>query len=188
MILPYNDESAVVISDIFRNGGTVVLPTDTIYGISGSVPVSRQKIMDIKGRSETKPFIQLIACPDDIQQFTDCAVPPKLLAFWPGPLSIIVPIHGGGTVAFRCPGDSWLRNIITLTGTPIYSTSVNAAGEPSLVHIHDIIEKFADRVDAIIDGGDCATSIPSTIVSLAGDKPVIIRAGAVTNLERTGLF
>ena len=72
------------------------------------------------------------------------------------------------------------RKIIKLVGYPIYSTSVNHAGEPSMTKIADIIKNFSDSVDLIVDKGDSANCVPSTIVDVTGEKPRLIRKGAVT--------
>ena len=117
-----------------KRGGIVIIPTDTVYGFSGIVDLKAAgttapfetdaKIRAIKGRSETKPLIQLIARPEDLSLYTDDFIPPELLSKWPGALTIIVHIKENSplaataipvtrTVAFRCPGDAWLREIIS---------------------------------------------------------------------------
>lgn len=174
------DESACAVSETLAKGKLVIIPTDTIYGISGIVPTSEKAIFACKGRDEGKPFIRLLADPSHLALFTKTKVPSALLSLWPSSITFIVRGVLGETVAYRCPGDEWLRKIIKLVGYPIYSTSVNHAGEPSMTKIADIIKNFSDSVDLIVDKGDSANCVPSTIVDVSGEKPRLIRKGAVT--------
>ncbi|MCR4714707.1 MAG: L-threonylcarbamoyladenylate synthase [Treponemataceae bacterium] len=163
------------------------------------------EIRRIKGREAYKPFIQLISSPEDINLITDDPLPDELFSLWPGALTIIVNdkrdntavdaadgsdesvVASAGdfaakpkkTVAVRCPGDAWLREVIRETGAPIYSTSVNRSGKPVLTDIADIIEEFGKEVELIIDDGDKRNAVPSTIVSLVDGKCKVIRQGSV---------
>lgn len=182
MILNKCDESSIKIcAEFLKNEKILILPTDTVYGFSGIVGKTDEKIRKIKGRAENKPFIQLIGKPEDIFLVTYDFIPRKLLSVWPGPLTIIVhkkenPME---TVAVRCPGDEWLRRVIISSGSPIYSTSVNRSGFPVLSKIEEIKKEFEKDVDLIIDAGDSESSIPSTIVRLEGENIVVVRSGAV---------
>lgn len=182
MILSKCDESSIkVCAEFLKDEKILVLPTDTVYGFSGIVGKTDKKIRKIKGRAENKPFIQLIGKPEDISFVTDDEIPQKLLSFWPGPLTIIVhkKENPAETVAVRCPGDEWLRHVIILCGSPIYSTSVNRSGFPVLSKIQEIKEEFEKDVDLIIDSGDSESSVPSTIVRVDGKKITVVRKGAV---------
>lgn len=179
-------DSALIVSEALKKGLVAILPTDTVYGFSGIVDLpgepefqTEKKIREIKGRSETKPFIQLIASPDDIQRFSDEKIPESLKKLWPGPLTVIVRVKKGGTVAFRCPGDKWLRNVIGFCNGPVYSTSVNRSGCPVLTSIDEICREFADEVDMIVDDGDSQSSVPSTIVKIENGEITVVRQGAV---------
>jgi len=147
------------------------------------------EIRRIKGREAYKPFIQLIAAPEDIKLITDDSIPDELFSLWPGALTIIVNDKRAGasecaekpktTVAVRCPGDAWLRKVIRETGAPIYSTSVNRSGKPVLSDIADIVAEFGKEVELIIDDGDKRNALPSTIVSVANGKCTVLRQGSV---------
>ena len=189
--------SAPRTAEVLKAGGVVIIPTDTVYGFSGIVqtpvvPALRQaqepqvegsntddRIRTIKGRSETKPMIQLIATPQDLAKYTSDNVPASLLQKWPGALTIIVNDKRGGTTAFRCPGDEWLRKVIAECGSPIYSTSVNRSGQPVLDEQSAIIKEFAPEVDLIITDGDKKGAKPSTIVSITDGEIKILRQGDV---------
>jgi len=158
----------------------IILPTDTVYGFSGIIVKTEDKIRTIKGRGEDKPFIVLIGNPSDIYSITGISIPESLFSLWPGPLTIIVPEKNTQkTVAVRCPGDQWLRSIINKCGVPIYSTSVNRSGLPVLGNIDDIIDEFEDDVDLIVDDGNSTSLTASTIISLDQKGFSIIRQGSL---------
>ena len=183
---------------VLREGGIVIIPTDTVYGFSGIVDLKTSatryetdaKIRAIKGRAETKPLIQLIARPEDLRLYTDDTIPDDLLSKWPGALTIIVHIKEGSplsataipesrTVAFRCPGDAWLREIIARCNAPVFSTSVNRSGQPVLDTTQAITSEFADEVDLIIEDGDKKGALPSTLVAVENGEIKVLRQGAV---------
>lgn len=177
-------DSAVIAARFLREGKLTVLPTDTIYGFSGIVPAASERIIAAKGRDEGKPFIQLIARPEDLALHCADALNPELLALWPGAVTVIVRNRAGGTTAFRCPGDQWLRTVISLTGAPIYSTSVNRAGEPAIKAIGAIEAEFGGVADLIVDDGDHPEGMASTLVDATGSVYRIVRQGAVAIPER----
>ena len=197
MIINKNDPNSVEKTvQILKNGGICILPTDTVYGFSGIVGTKKfqpqnptdVKIREIKGRSETKPLIQLIAKPEDIKLYTSDSIPQKLLDKWPGALTIIVhtkedaPLSDQAklpTIAFRCPGDQWIRQVIQETGAPIYSTSVNRSGQPVLDEEGAIAEEFEKEVELIVNDGDKKGALPSTLVSLQEGQIKILRQGSV---------
>lgn len=194
MTIEKNDpRSSREAAECLSKGGIAILPTDTVYGFSGIADIKGQAklstdrlIRMIKGRGEDKPFIQLIASPDEIWNYTDDKIPAGLLSLWPGPLTMIVHIkegspiaEAGQTVAFRCPGDTWLREVIALTGRPIYSSSVNRSGSPVLSSIADIEKEFAGEASLIVRDGDKTGSLPSTIVTVTDGGIKVIRQGAL---------
>lgn len=187
IILRSDSNSVEFVSKVLLEGAVVVLPTDTVYGFSGIVPDSEDLIRKIKGRDETKPFIQLIAEPEDIYRYTDEVLPNQLLALWPEALTVIVPLRNNlitgesevTTVAFRCPGDGWLRQIIKAVGKPIYSTSVNRSGQPVLSSVSEIDTEFGGEVKLIVDGGSTENALPSTLVKFEKGKCTILRQGDV---------
>jgi L-threonylcarbamoyladenylate synthase len=166
--------------DMLQKNNIVIIPTDTVYGFSGLVPTTDSKIRYIKGREETKPFIQLISAPDDILSLTDSIIPQKLLDLWPGALTLIVKnLHDKGTTAYRCPGDAWLRAIISQCKCPLYSTSVNRSGMPILDTIDSIVAEFSQEVSLIIDDGNKKNALPSTIIDVTNATIKILRQGSV---------
>ena len=199
MIINKNDASSIAqTAEVLKKGGVVITPTDTVYGFSGIVDLKNAnthfetdaKIRTIKGRAETKPLIQLIAKPEDIRLYTNDDIPSSLLGKWPGALTIIVHIKDDAplattaipesrTVAFRCPGDEWLRKIIEECGAPIFSTSVNRSGQPVLDTTKGITTEFENEVDLIIDDGDKKGALPSTLVTIENGNVKVLRQGSV---------
>ena len=192
-----NDQASInITADTLKNGGIVIIPTDTVYGFSGIVDLENAasnfetdaKIRAIKGRAETKPLTQLIARPEDLRLYTDDEIPDSLLSKWPGALTIIVHTKKDSplaehaaipTIAFRCPGDEWLRKIIAECGAPIFSTSVNRSGQPVLDAPAAIISEFENEVDLIIDDGDKKGALPSTLVTIENGEVKVLRQGTV---------
>lgn len=184
MILAKADPRAQAFaSEALRGGQICVLPTDTIYGFSGIVPESEEKIRRIKNREAHKPLIRLISRPRDVLEYTTIHIPSSLLAFWPGPLTLVIPLRtvqgGFKTAAFRCPGDEWLRSLIASCGSPLYSTSVNYAGDPPLDTAEKIDALFGSDVACVIDGGMREGSLPSTIIEVSKCGCRLLRQGSL---------
>ena len=199
MILNKTDSISIETTiNTLKRGGIVIIPTDTVYGFSGIVDLKTaaaryetdSKIRAIKGRAETKPLIQLIAKPEDLRLYTNDEIPDTLLSKWPGALTIIVhvkedtplaatAIPESRAVAFRCPGDAWLREIIARSEAPIFSTSVNRSGQPVLDTTAAITSEFENKVDLIIDDGDKKGALPSTLVAIENGEVKILRQGSV---------
>ena len=164
-------------ADIIRDGGLVITPCDTIYGIIGIAPDAEQAIREAKGRGEEKPFITLLSSPQKAAEYSVNVIPPEILGLWPGPLTLILRGMRDGTAGFRVPEDDFLIAILSLTG-PLYSTSVNYSGEAPLWRINDIIDMFESRVDLIIDDGDLPGKAPSTVLDITSKPFRILRQGA----------
>jgi len=173
-----NPELFSIIYKILKNHGVVIMPCDTIYGIVGVVPHTEKRIRKIKGRALPKPFLQLIPSRKWLSNFTTMKVPKCVSTYWPGPLTLIFPgIKANAKVALRIPKDPFLSKILFFLKKPLYSTSVNRAGQSHLWQIEEIIEQFADKVDAIVNTGNLERVLPSTIVDLTCKPFVLIREG-----------
>lgn len=195
---PFSAEKA---AEILSLGKIAILPTDTVYGFSGIVDLKGKEkkscdsiIRKIKGRDEGKPFVELLSAPEEIYRYTDDTLPPELLKLWPGPLTLIVNLKKDSpldtelkTVAFRCPGDEWIRHVIALSGSPIYSSSVNRSGLPVIGKISEIKREFEKEVSIIVDDDDREGALPSTIISVADGKLHLIRQGTLTVPGSVGL-
>jgi len=108
--------------------------------------------------------------------------------FWPGGLTLVLPraekipsvvTAGGDTVAIRCPDHPIPLALANAIGAPLAATSANLSGQPSPTTARQVVEQLAGRVPLIIDGGQCAGGVPSTVVDLSISPPRLLRAGAV---------
>jgi L-threonylcarbamoyladenylate synthase len=173
------EEAYRVVLDMLGAHRIVVLHCDTIYGLIGISPETEPKIRSIKGRTEGKPFINLIPDVSWLPRLTDMELPQPFEKYWPGPLTLIFPARGGDTVGLRVPEDELLRRLMYDLDRPLFSTSVNRSGHPPLTEIRAIIAEFSDDVDLIVDSGDAAEGRPSTIIDLTRTPFKLVRRGAV---------
>ncbi|MGI5174007.1 L-threonylcarbamoyladenylate synthase [Treponema sp. OMZ 840] len=185
MILQKSDPHCMAaVAEALCGGKVVIIPTDTVYGFSGLVPASLAAIKRIKGRDEHKPFIQLIADPQDIALYSATFIPEAVRSRMPGALTVIVytgisAYSETETTAFRCPDDDWLRSLIRLCKAPLYSTSVNRSGCPLVSDIEIMEAEFGREVFCVVDGGPQKQALASTIVDLSGGELKILRQGTV---------
>ena len=155
-------------AEIIKNGGLVVFPTETVYGLGADAtnPNATSKIYTAKGRPSDNPLIIHIAEPTDVERYAFANPTYYMLAehFMPGPLTVILPsresvprtTRGGlDTVAVRCPENEIARELIRLSGVAIAAPSANLSGSPSPTTFEYAYFDMNGRVDAIIDGGDC---------------------------------
>lgn len=168
-----------------------VCATDTLYGMCTSAfnAKSVERIYEIKGRDENKPFIILISDISELKQF-GVTVSKKQSAFleaiWPGKVSVILPctlkkfeyLHRGTeSLAFRMPKKVTIQDILEMTG-PLVAPSVNKQGGKPAETITEAREIFGDDVDLYISDGKLKGE-PSTIITFQGDTLVCLRVGAV---------
>ncbi len=180
MVIPAGDPGSFdALARLLSRGGVLIMPCDTIYGLVGVAPDTAERIRAIKGRGEDKPFLQLLASSDWVGRLSPAEVPPSLVRHWPGPLTVILPARARGTVAVRVPGSEFLRELIGAVGKPLYSTSVNRAGQPALWRAAEILAEFEGEVDLVVDGGDLPGAAPSTIVDASSSPWRVVRQGAL---------
>src|SRR5574344_402712 len=182
------------VSTCIRNGGLVIFPTETVYGIGANalLPESVDNIFLAKGRANDNPLIVHIS---SFEELNNLVYPPneiekKLMdAFMPGPITIIlkrkkiIPKNvcaNLDTVGIRMPNNKIAHDLIKMAGVPIAAPSANMSSKLSGTKIVDIKNEFKNKVDYIIDGGDTTIGVESTVVKVINDIPVILRPGAVT--------
>lgn len=169
------------IIQIINTGGTVVLPTDTIYGIHASIflPKAIKRVYKLKGRGEKNPFIILINKIEDIESLginISDNIKIFLKKIWPGKVSVVF----NESLAFRLPKNKLLLELISRTG-PLISTSVNPSGKNPSRNITDAYRYFGDKIDLYIDAGE-RNSAPSTLIEIKNGKIEILRQGSIKNL------
>ena len=175
----------------------VAFPTETVYGLGANALDSEavKKIFIAKGRPQDNPLIVHVdALEMMLPLVLDFDERAKSLAerFWPGPLTIImkrsdrVPSAvsaGLDTVAIRMPSDEIARQLITEANLPIAAPSANLSGSPSPTSAKHVIDDLSGRVDMILNSHSCMVGVESTVISLAGEKPRLLRPGFVTVTE-----
>ncbi len=180
-------------AQILQNGGLVVFPTETVYGLGGNGldAEAAQKIYAAKGRPSDNPLILHLAKPEDAEQYavTNALYYRLARAFMPGPLTVILPkkdnvphatTGGLDTVALRCPAHPVAHRLTELAGLPIAAPSANLSGKPSPTCAAHVAQDMNGRVDMILDGGECEIGLESTIVKIDGEALTLLRPGGIT--------
>ena len=179
---------------LLKEGEVVAIPTETVYGLAGNAfePKALAKIFAAKERPTFDPLIVHIA---DIAQLTDIAkdIPDSAYrlaeAYWPGPMTIILPkkdcipdlcTSALPSVAVRFPSHPIAQAIIKESGLPLAAPSANLFKHVSPTTAEHVAAQLADRIAGIVDGGPCSVGVESSIISLAGEKPTVLRPGAIT--------
>ena len=190
------DEAAAII----RSGGTVAFPTETVYGLGadGLNPDAVLKIFEAKERPPGNPLSLLVHSREDLEKVAR-NIPEKAFrlmdAFWPGPLTIvlekndIVPEITSGnlqSIGVRMPDHRIPLELVKRAGTPLAAPSANLSGKPSPSLAAHVVADLTGRIDAIIDGGEAAIGLESTVIDMTVEPPVVLRPGAVgiEELER----
>lgn len=188
-----DDERIKEAAEVIRRGGTVVFPTETVYGLGANAldEEACSRIFEAKGRPQDNPLIVHVA-DFDISQYVKY-IPEnakKLMeAFWPGPLTIIMPksdiipdrvTAGLSNVAIRMPLNKIARKLINFSGVPIAAPSANISGKPSPTAIEHCIDDLSGRVDMIIGGERTDVGLESTVVDTTDDVVTILRPGGIT--------
>ena len=182
--------------EVLMAGGLVAFPTETVYGLGGNAldAHASEKIYAAKGRPSDNPLIVHIADMEALEKITaDIPDTARKLAdaFWPGPLTMILPkseavpvetTGGLSTVAVRMPVHPVALALIRAGGGYVAGPSANTSGRPSPTRASHVREDLYGKVDVIIDGGDVGIGIESTIIDLTEDIPVVLRPGYI-NLE-----
>ena len=180
-------------AEIIKTGGTVVFPTETVYGLGANAlnEDAVRKIFLAKGRPQDNPLIIHVASKDIDKYAKDIPeVAHRIIdKFWPGPLTIILnkkDIIPGITsanldsIGIRMPSDIIAKELIELSGVPIAAPSANISGRPSPTDVERCVEDLDGRVDYILGGEKSDVGVESTIVDCTVNPPVILRPGGIT--------
>lgn len=181
--------------DVLKNGGLVVFPTDTVYGLAAWPYQAEfvQRLYVVKGRNSARAIAVLIPHPEDLNRV---AVSPSMAAlklarrFWPGPLTLIMSKHPSlpdvlspqPTIGIRVPNHKVALTILRLTG-PLAVTSANLSGKNNTNTAQEAFEQLEGRVHLIIDGGKSPGGVPSTVVDCTTPEPQILRFGPISEAE-----
>jgi len=191
--MPVSQAEIARAAALLHAGGVVSFPTETVYGLGadGTNEAALARIFAIKGRPADHPLIVHLAGADQIAAWA-CDIPAAVWAlaerFWPGPLTLILRCRSGvpdlvtggqATVALRVPAHPVAQALLTAFGGGVAAPSANRFGRVSPTRAEHVWQELGDGPDLILDGGDCPVGLESTILSLAGKEPVLLRPGHI---------
>ena len=193
LCLPADSASIAQAAQLLRAGEIVGFPTETVYGLGANAlsdPAVR-KIFAAKERPADNPLIVHIAALADMEPLCHINDMARRLAaaFWPGPLTMILPkkdivpavvTAGLDSVAIRMPSHPVARALIEACGLPIAAPSGNRSGRPSTTLAAHKLEDMDGRIPLILDGGECQVGVESTVLDVTGEAPCVLRPGAIT--------
>lgn len=180
--------------EILMTGGLVAIPTETVYGLAGNALSERAvtEIFDVKNRPSFDPLIVHVAdilhAEKIVEEIPDQA---RILAeaYWPGPLTILLNkkpaisdlvTSGLNTVAIRVPAQDLTRSLLASLEFPLAAPSANPFGYVSPTKAEHVNAQLGDKIDYILDGGDCKVGIESTIISFESNQPKVLRLGGLS--------
>jgi len=194
-ILPASDPNAIArAAEILRGGGLVAMPTETVYGLAGDAGNGQTvaRLYAAKGRPSFNPLIAHVTGVAMAQRLVE--IPPlarKLMdAFWPGPLTLVLPKRedapisdlanaGLDTVAIRCPAHAAARALIEAVDRPLVAPSANPSGAVSPTRAAHVAEGLGEKIDLILDGGECPVGLESAVVAVTGETATLLRPGGL---------
>ncbi|MFC1701054.1 L-threonylcarbamoyladenylate synthase [Patescibacteria group bacterium] len=207
IIVNYKNPEGELISeivDILNRGGSIIYPTDTVYGLGTNAlrEYCIQRLFKIKKRPCCKPVPIIVR---DIEMakkfaFVDKKIEKALMQVWPGPVTVVLTkrkdipeILTGGrmTIGLRIPDCEFIKLLMDKLDYPITATSANFSGEPPIRHSIEIIKNFDktyQHPDLFVDSGDLLDVSPSTVLDLTGAKPKILRVGPVNKKDLLGML
>lgn len=181
-------------AEILKRGGLVGIPTETVYGLAANGLDSQAcaKIFQAKGRPADNPLILHVDSLEMLKKLTaDFSITAQALAeaFWPGPFTMILPkaacvpdvvTCGLPTVALRFPSHPVARALISACGFPLAAPSANRSGTPSPTTAAHVLHDFDGVIDGVVECGQSAVGVESTVITLCASRPLLLRPGFVT--------
>ncbi len=192
-VLQPTEESIQKAALALQSGELVAFPTETVYGL-GANALNAQAVRGIfaaKGRPADNPLIVHVARPEDVEPLCHPNETARRLMerFCPGPLTIIMPrkpcvpdvvTAGLDTVAIRIPSHPVAQRLLRACRVPVAAPSANTSGKPSPTTARHVFHDLNGRLPIILDGGECQVGLESTVISVVGDVPTVLRPGGVT--------
>ena len=180
-------------AELLRAGEVVALPTETVYGLAANALDIKavMKIYEAKGRPAHNPIIVHVASVEMAKQCVSTwplAADQLAEAFWPGPLTLVLPkaqeipvvaTAGGATVGVRWPSHPFIQAVIRQCGFPLAAPSANLSNQISPTNAEHVCKQLGDRIPLIVDGGQSQVGIESTVIDLTSEPPVVLRPGMI---------
>lgn len=189
---------------LLRAGGLVAFPTETVYGLGANAlnADAVARIYEVKRRPPTSPLIVHVDSLEMAQRLVEWNELAERLAeeFWPGPLTMVLPKAGYGlaipalvsanlpTIGVRMPAHPTAHALIKAATVPLAAPSANRFTEVSPTTAEHVRKSLGSEVDMILDGGSCEVGIESSVISLAGDVPMLLRPGGVSRASLEALI
>ncbi len=201
-ILPAGEAAVASAVRLLARGGLVAFPTETVYGLGADAanPAAVARLYQAKGRPSFNPLIAHVCDVEAAQRVGrfDASAMQLAGAFWPGPLTLVLPktkrctvadlaTAGLDTIAIRIPGHPLAQEILRAFGGPIVAPSANLSGHVSPTTAAHVQSDLAGRIDLIVDGGAVEVGVESTIVGCF-DEPILLRPGGLPRLEIEGVL
>ncbi len=192
-LLPPTPEGLTEAAGLLAAGELVAFPSETVYGLGGDArsDTACARIFEAKGRPRFNPLIVHVPDLEAARDFARIGPEAERLAaaFWPGPLTLVLPLREGSglsplvtagldTVAVRVPAHPVAQALMRAFGAPLAGPSANPSGKVSPTRAAHVMAGLGGRIAAVVDGGDCAVGVESTILGLAG-PPVLLRPGGL---------
>jgi L-threonylcarbamoyladenylate synthase len=193
MILPADDAGLARAAQILRGGGLVALPTETVYGLAARADSAAAiaEIYRAKGRPEFNPLIVHVASLEEAERLALVDDRARMLAerFWPGPLTLVLPLRDGAqvapavtaglaTIALRVPAHPVTRAILRETALPLAAPSANRSGSVSPTSAAHVLASFGEDMP-VVNGGACEKGLESTIVAIREQGWQLLRPGPI---------
>jgi L-threonylcarbamoyladenylate synthase len=202
LVLPATAEGIARAAGLLRAGRLVAFGTETVYGLGARADdaAAVAAVYAAKRRPAGNPLICHYADADAAEPDVVFSAAARVLAaaFWPGPLTLVLPRLAGArvaagaspaeTLAVRVPDHAVARALLRAVGAPVVAPSANPSGRISPTTAAHVLEGLAGRIDAVLDGGACRVGVESTVVDLSGARPALLRAGGIPAGEIAGLI
>lgn len=183
-LVPATDAAISQAVQELREGGLVVFPTDTVYGMAclEDLPHAVDRLFTAKQRPPEKKVARLVANLDQViahGALVDTRARRLAEHFWPGPLTLVLPHVREGTVAYRVPDHPVALKLLRTLDGPLLVTSANRSGEPDALTAQDAEAVLSATVSLILDGGPCPLKVASSILQLSADSIELLREGGL---------
>jgi L-threonylcarbamoyladenylate synthase len=193
-VLPADENAIRRAVDVLRAGGLVAVPTETVYGLAADATndTAVARIFEAKGRPRFNPLIVHVTGRDAAARHAafDERADALAAAFWPGPLTLVLPRRpdspvsllcsaGMDSLAMRAPDHPVAQRLLRAVERPLAAPSANASGRISPTEAAHVVDELDGRVDLILDGGPCRVGLESTVLSLLSPTPTLLRPGGL---------
>jgi L-threonylcarbamoyladenylate synthase len=197
VVLAPDEAGVATAAAALLRGELVAFPTETVYGLGALAldAAAVARVFEAKGRPASNPVIVHVEGLTEARALSASmpALAERLAeAFWPGPLTIVVPrgstvpdivTAGGSTVALRAPSHPVARALLRAVGAPVAAPSANRSTELSPTRAAHVVASLGGRVAYVLDGGPCPHGIESTVVDATGERPVVLRPGSISRAQ-----